>query len=172
MDKYGQMSKWNGSMGLLSIGILLIFSFIPWIISEDDESWFAIAITLYAIIWMFTVIAMWHIPLEISVSNSIFRINFPLRKKSFPINELKSASVYHVSKSLVAKFGCRYYFGWWGNFYDRNIGSLYLYASNLDELVLIELNNGKKYIVSCTDAQSMVDSINKRIGLIRPSQTK
>lgn len=157
------MSKWNRSMTVLSIGIVVGFSFIPWFIGDDNEIWFTIAIVGYAIVLLITLIAYWHIPLEISVSNTFFRVNFPLRKRIFPIKELKSANVYHATNDFVCKAGIRRYFGWWGKYYDRSLGILYVYASNLRQLVLVEMQDGRKYVISCSDASIMADSINKRL---------
>lgn len=167
MDKYGQMSKWDRSMTVLSIGIVVGGSFIPWIIGESNPEWFTVAIIAYAIILTVTMIAFWHIPLEVSVSNSFFRINFLLRKRVFPISDIKSAAVFNASKNFVCKEGIRNYFGWWGKYYDKSFGILYVYASNIRQLMLVEMNDGKKYIVSCSDAPIMAQCINRRIGKIQ-----
>lgn len=164
MDKYGQMSKWNRTMTVLSIGIVVGGSLIPWIIGDTNIEWFTIAIVIYSLILVLTMIAYWHIPLDISVSSTLLRVNFLLRKKVFPISDIKSATVFCAAKDFVCKAGIRGYFGWWGKYYDKSFGILYVYASNIRQLILVEMKDGKKYVISCSDAQTMARCINNRIG--------
>lgn len=163
MDKYGQMSKWDGSMINLSVGIILVLSLLSWLV-EDYGTWFLITIAVYAIVLAITLIAMWFIPLEVSVSNTFFRINFPMRRRILAIDRIRSAKVFDDIKGLKLRLGSRRFFGWWGYYFATGEGKMYVYASNLNQLVLIEMKDGSKYLVSCSDARTMANCIESRIG--------
>lgn len=51
------------------------------------------------------------------------------------------------------------FFGWWGWFRNKELGRFMMYAGNLDKLIYVELINGKKYVFSCDDPQTMAAAV-------------
>lgn len=163
MDRYGQMSKWDDVMMCCSVGLLFVFSIIPWIIGDDSSLLFSISIMVYIVIWIITIVALCNAPLDISVSNSFLRLNFPFRKRMILMDEVKSAKVIDGDDIFVRKIRFRGYFGWWGKYHNNVMGSVRVYASNLRNLVLVELKEGKNILLSCNDAPLLAETINKRM---------
>lgn len=163
MDKYGQMSRLDGSMVIFSVGVILGLSLLSWFV-EDYATCFLVTISVYAMFLGIILTAMFFVPLEVSVSNTFFRINFPMRRRIFTIDRLKSAKVFADKKGLKLMIGSRWFFGWWGRYFDTKEGRIYVYASNFNQLVLVELKDGLKYLISCSDASAMANCINSRIG--------
>jgi len=60
----------------------------------------------------------------------------------------------------VRTFGVGGFFGYYGKFYSRRIGSYNAYATNCKSLVLIQCNNGKKYVLSPEHADKFVERVN------------
>ncbi len=54
-------------------------------------------------------------------------------------------------------------FGYTGHMYSKKIGKFVVYARRAVDLVLIELKDGKKVVVSCDEPQQFVADIEKRI---------
>ncbi|MDE6653116.1 MAG: PH domain-containing protein [Muribaculaceae bacterium] len=162
MDKYGQMSKWDGSMIILSVGVILVLSLLSWLV-EDYSTYFLVIIAVYTIVLALTLTAMWFVPLEVSVSNTFFRINFPMRRRIIGIDRLRAAKVFDNKKGLRLRLGSRRFFGWWGIYMDSAEGRIYVYASNLNQLVLVEMKDGSKFLISCSDARTMANCIESRI---------
>lgn len=163
MDKYGQMSKWDGSMVFLSVGVILVLSLLSWFV-ESNDTYFLCTISVYSIMLTVTLIALWFVPLEVSVSSTFFRISFPMRRRLIPVGQIKSASVFDDKRELKIILGSRWFFGWWGRYSTANEGKLFVYASNLNQLVLVRMKDGSKYLVSCSDAKIMANCINSRLG--------
>lgn len=163
MDKYGQMSIWNKTMMIASIIIILLFSGLLCMIGIQRTWTSYIIYTLYGLFIFITVIALSKVPLDVSVSDTIFRINTPLRAKIIPLERIKSARQVPDDYQISLRFGSTGYFGWWGLFKSPEDGTVIVFASNLEELMLVEFVSGKKYIVSCSNAKEMSRQVEERI---------
>lgn len=163
MDKYGQMSIWNKTMMVASTIIILLISILPCIISINWTWTSYIIYALYALFILLTLIALSKVPLDVSVNDVIFRINTPLRAKITPLEAIKSITRFNDAGSLSVRLGSAGYLGWWGLYTTPALGKVNVFASNLQELVLVEFIDGKKYVVSCSNANEMTRQVKERL---------
>ena len=63
----------------------------------------------------------------------------------------------------IRTFGVGGFFGYYGKFYSRQIGSHNAYATNCKSLVLIQCTNGKKYVLSPEHADKFVEMVKRNI---------
>ncbi len=90
--------------------------------------------------------------------------------KFLPKNEIKSVEWYdkdgktlRMDKTTVRVAGNGGMFGYTGLWRNRDIGRFTIYARRLSGLVLIEMADGKKFVVSCDEPQALVDDLTSRI---------
>ncbi|MDE6113250.1 MAG: PH domain-containing protein, partial [Bacteroidales bacterium] len=48
----------------------------------------------------------------------------------------------------------------WCWYLNLERGKFFVYANRLDQLVLVKLKSGRKYVLSCENADKMADAIN------------
>lgn len=95
------------------------------------------------------------------VGNGNLEIVFPLRTKKIPLDSIKAVKPYQITMNFVCVFGSSAFGGWWGWFRNQELGRFMVYAANLDHVFFVELENGKRYVISCADSQTMTEAILK-----------
>lgn len=119
--------------------------------------------TLSGILFLSCLVSLYFMPLEIQVDNYNLNLVFPLRRRSFALKDIKVIKPYKVTMNFVRIWGSGAFFGWWGLYRNQELGRFFVYAANLDNVIYVELNNGKKYVISCLDSQKMTEEILKRL---------
>jgi len=85
----------------------------------------------------------------------------PLELKINQINDLQEISKSDLS-GTIRTFGVGGLFGYFGKFYNRKYGTMNWYVTQNKNRVLIELKNGKKYIIS-PDDQKFTENLRKKL---------
>lgn len=144
------------------VSLLFIATIIWTAISPSPESmlWLKYAVLGTIIATVIGVLA--YIPMRLNVDReyvSVSRLSGTLR---IPINEIRETR--KVTKSYIGNsirtFGSGGFMGYLGKFRHKTDGNYTMYATNLDEIVLIRTNN-KKYIFSCTNATKFIESVER-----------
>lgn len=159
-DMYKQKSTWSSYSVICTIVILALFiGIILYSISTDHENTFITYLLLVTLIAM-CVPALCFLPISVQVDKDSLNIAFSLRNKTIPLSEIARAEPYYDTRSLIRTFGSGGFFGWWGLFCNKELGHVMVYATGLKHLFLIELKNGRKYLVSCSDPEALCDIIH------------
>lgn len=119
--------------------------------------------TIGVIIIAYMCLTLFYMPLKISADERELSIHRSLRIKSIPLSEIQRIELCAptlAEKKLCASGG---FFGYWGWFSEPSIGTYFAYYGKASDCFLIELKNGKKYIIGCENAPDMVQYISKRI---------
>ena len=149
-------ASWDRSVKGLTIFVLLIiligitfvsFSIMNGSIASDNTllPWIGIIIGVLSI-----VIAYIMRPLRYKVGQSIIIIDRPIgnieiRKTDIQRVQLLDRSAFGKS---IRGFGVGGLFGYMGKFYSKSMGHYTAYVTNRNNLVLIKLKSGKKYLIS------------------------
>ncbi len=104
-----------------------------------------------------------YMPMSISVDDTNLNINRSLRIKSIPLKEIKSAKLCPPTMTERRICGSGGWFGYWGWFSEPSIGKYFAYYGKASDCFLVELKNGKKYLLGCDDAPNIVDYLSERI---------
>ena len=107
--------------------------------------------------------ALLYMPMSISVDDANLNINRSLRIKSIPLKEIKSVKLCPPTMAEKRICGSGGWFGYWGWFSEQSIGKYFAYYGKASDCFLIELKNGKKYLLGCNDAPEIVKYIAERI---------
>ena len=107
--------------------------------------------------------ALLYMPISISIDDTNLNINRSLRIKSIPLKEIKSVKLCPPTMAEKRICGSGGWFGYWGWFSEPSIGKYFAYYGKASDCFLLELKDGKKYLLGCTDAPEMVKYIAERI---------
>lgn len=155
MVTYRQSCKWSRFtwiMTLLVIGFIGLLGCLNSPRSCDEWMHFTVRTLLLVLV----LCAVYYCPLFMEVNHHYFYIVRLLRKKAIPLEEIAVAIPFDLkNKRPVRICGAGGFFGFWGWYYASGIGRLFLYATRLDNLLLIQLQSGRKYVVSCEDPAKM-----------------
>lgn len=113
--------------------------------------------------------AVWYMPMALVLDQDKLDIYRPLRIKTIPISDIQSVRLCPPTMGEKRIFGSGGFMGHYGWFSEPIIGKYFAYYGKASDCFLVTLNNGKKYMLGCTDAPEMVDAINI---LISSAKTK
>ncbi|MCM1142111.1 MAG: PH domain-containing protein [Muribaculum sp.] len=107
--------------------------------------------------------ALFYMPMSISADSANLNINRPLKIKSIPLKAIETVKLCSPTMTEKRICGSGGWFGYWGWFSEPSIGKYFAYYGKASDCFLVELKNGKKYLISCADAPKMVEVISERI---------
>ena len=108
-------------------------------------------------------IALFFMPLSISVKNGELNINRPLRIKSIPLSRREGVELFSPTMAEKRICGSGGWFGHYGWFNEPTIGKYFAYYGKASDCFLVTLKDGKKYVLGCEAPEAIVDFLNKHI---------
>ena len=116
------------------------------------------------VIWCMTILAsLFYMPLSISVDKTAIYINRSLKIKAIPLQNVLSVKMCSPTMGAIRICGSGGFFGYWGWFKERDLGKYFAYYGRSSDCFLVELKNGRKYMLGCKNPQKMVEYINSMI---------
>lgn len=158
MKKKVNLSAYSAIMTFFILGVLI--GIICWQ-AYKDVVW-AIWVLLGIIVSLCSV-ALYYVPLSISVDEKYLNINRPLRIKSIPLSDIKSAELCSPTMAEKRLCGSNGFFGYWGHFTEPSIGKYFAYYGKASDCFLITLTNNKKYLLGCQNAPEIITYITSRL---------
>ncbi|MBQ6604606.1 MAG: hypothetical protein IIX17_03255 [Tidjanibacter sp.] len=161
--KADQLVSWSACLILIAVAVLCFVM--------ESEEW--LATVLVGVIGIVTAAYTFAMsPQCIIVDGEGVGIRQRMGGKFLPLREIKSVEWYDKSgktlrldKTTIRVAGNGGMFGYTGRWRNKEIGTFTIYARRLTGLVLIEMADGKKIVVSCDEPQALVDDLTSRIGL-------
>ena len=166
MDKYGQLST-SSYFSIVLTSFILLFVYLSLSIIEIESTRSTVLVGCAVV--LFTVISfvgLCHYPLSVSVDNQEVQINFILFHKKINLSDISGVRDFNDGKNIKPVLGSYGFFGWWGIYTHRDIGTFRLTASSLENLVVLKLKNGKTRVISCNNSTEMARQIELRISYI------
>lgn len=137
--------------------ILLIIGIVS--CSDNESKLWALVVVSIALISF----SLFYFPTSIETTNSSLIIRRFLKSKIIPYSFISSADTCIPSAGGLRLCGSGGFLGYWGYFNDIIIGTYFGYYGNRNQCILIKLNNGKQYVVSCEEPIQMISSINDHL---------
>ena len=117
---------------------------------------------LLVIILLATVIVgVGYMPIQLKANNEKIKVGRLFGSLEVPLNEvveIRRISKSHIDNS-IRTFGSGGLFGYLGRFKNDRLGNYTMYATELNNLILIRTND-KKYVCSCSRSQKFVEYVN------------
>lgn len=150
---------------IITVAVILLFvGLIIWTDKDVDTSWI-----LWGTLVGLIISGLFYAPLSIAISSDCLIIHRLLRNKIIPLRNILKAEYCIPSVNSaggnIKMCGSGGFMGYWGYFRDNSIGTYFAYYGKRSQCVLIRLNSGKQYIVSCADPTLIVNSVNKYKGI-------
>lgn len=156
---YKQRNKWAGRSVIVTIlSVALLLGFGLYLLMAATKAVFLSYILLGSLAAI-CFCSLFFFPLEVQVGEKSLNIVFPMRIREISLKEISRVEPYQVTMNFVRICGSGAFFGWWGWFRNQELGKFMVYAANLDHVFLVELSNGKKYVISCSDPEIMCGEI-------------
>lgn len=104
--------------------------------------------------------AAFYAPVSIEVTDSDLLIHRYIKTKRIPLSEIRSVEL-HYPVGAVRTCGAGGFFGNWGYFSEKGIGSYFAYYGDPADCFLVKLNNGRRYLLGCENPSLVVDAIRE-----------
>lgn len=125
------------------------------------EMWWYISWSTFVAILL--IICLCYMPMSIGADENAIYINRSLKIKSIAMTEVKSVKLHTPSSGTIRTCGSGGFLGYWGWFREREVGNYFAYYGRMKDCFLVELKDGRKYLLGCKNAPDMVEYINKQI---------
>lgn len=155
MKKSVKLSTWCIAMTLIGLAVVLIVLYCA---DHPAAKWIAAGAFI-----ILCLTALFFMPLSVSIKDGGVNINRPLKTKSIPLNRIASAKLCPPTMAEKRICGSGGWFGYWGWFSEPSIGKYFAYYGKASDCFLVELKDGKKYMLGCEDAPAMVELINSKL---------
>lgn len=102
--------------------------------------------------------AAFYAPVSIEVTDSELLIHRLLKTKRVPLADIRSIER-HFPAGAIRTCGAGGFFGNWGRFSERGIGSYFAYFGDPADCFLVRLADGRKYLLGCTNPEAVISVI-------------
>ena len=151
----------TGTLTTLLVSVLLNGAVI-WPIALDIAivSWVMLATVAATLISQ-----LFYAPVSIELTDDALIVHRLLARKVIPVADIRRSASLHYPSGPIRTCGCSGFFGNWGYFTERGIGSYFAYYGDPADCFLVKLANGRKYMLGCRNAADFVAAIDSRISL-------
>ena len=140
-------------IGLIVLLVALYYSNDIWSIS-----------LISAVLVLLCALALFYMPLSVSVDDEYLCVNRSLRVKRIPISEISSITLMQPTMAERRIMGSGGWFGYWGWFRESSIGKYFAYYGKASDCFLVKLKNGCQYVLGCENPDDIVSRVSSIIG--------
>lgn len=147
LGKTGILTTCLVSVLLIAVGAWTLALNVPYV------AWSFVGIVLVSCIF-----TAFYAPVSIEVTDSELMIHRPLKTKRIPLADIRSIER-HFPAGAIRTCGGGGFFGNWGHFAERGIGSYFAYFGDPADCFLVKLAGGRKYLLGCTNPDAIISVI-------------
>ena len=122
-----------------------------------------IQLLLIVLLVVMSTVGLFYMPMSISADKYAIHINRSLKIKTIPMADVKSVRLCPPTMGAIRIFGSGGFLGYWGWFKERDLGKYFAYYGRSSDCFLVELKDGRKYMLGCKNAPKMVEYIQSLI---------
>lgn len=158
--------NWSGGVWAITIVTLVVLAGAGFYIASLN--WPTVMLWLkylLTIVFLTTVIAgMGYMPIRLKANGEKITVRRLFGSLEMSLNEVIETR--RISKSdidgSIQTFGSGGFFGYLGRFKNNRLGNYSMYATDLNNLILVRTRN-KKYVFSCSRPQEFVEFVNLQL---------
>ncbi len=137
---------------------------------------FAVFIAIFVVVpqgWFFcfygivvvgvSLLGLYYSPMSVRVTDTAIEVVRSLQIKEFLLADVKEVRLYSPTIGIVRICGSGGFMGYWGWFWERELGRYFAYYGKAFDCFLVVLKDGRKYLLGCQDAPEMVEAICGRM---------
>ncbi len=153
---------------VLSVLTLIIIAGVFFYQILGDHSWYAYL--LYAMLLILCLGVLIYMPVSVSVDDEYLCVNRSFWVKRFPLADIKSIGFIRPPMKGMRILGSGGWFGYWGWFWTRELGTYFCYYGKASDCFLVRLKNGRMYMLGCRNPRSIVNYVSERIAGLPKSE--
>ena len=162
MEYKASLSK-TSKIITVAVSLLMLIIVIKAFVDLKNEVWW---LASFALLFILTVIGGWAYGIKsYEIKDNLLFIKRPIGSRQFSLHSLKKAE--HIPRRELwmsfRLFGSGGFFGYYGRFYNANYGSMRMFATNLNNAVMLTLNDGRKIVVTPDDPENFIDAVTKKL---------
>ena len=123
----------------------------------------SIQLLLTVLLVVISTVGLFYMPISISADKNAIYVNRSLKIKAIAMANVKSVRLCPPTMGAIRICGSGGFLGYWGWFRERDLGKYFAYFGRSSDCFLVELKNGRKYMLGCKNPQKMVEYINSMI---------
>ncbi|MDE7408350.1 MAG: PH domain-containing protein [Muribaculaceae bacterium] len=148
------------SLVLSTAGIVIFAVALFYYMFKNDSS---LVYFYSALVFLLAFSVLWYSPMYVSVDEKTLNIGRSLRIKSIKLSDIQSVRISPPTMGERRICGSGGFFGYWGWFRERDLGTYFAYYGKASDCFLVTLTNGRKYMIGCNDPDEMVTAIQSAI---------
>lgn len=148
--------NWDIKIWGITVFVILLLvaaDVVAWLYADGAVKWIVVGISVVLI-----VISAFMAPVKIRITSTGIVLFKLIGKKRFLYSDMKSIALCDLQVSpnirIAGSGGVMGYTGW---FYNKHIGRFIAYIGSMYRTVLITMNNGRQYVVSCLNPDKLVE---------------
>ena len=153
---------WSGGVLSITIVVLLVLVGSVFFVWPCPILWLRYLLIIIFIASI--IVGLGYMPIRLEVNNKQITLKRLFGPLEIPINTI--VEINQIPKSeingSIRTFGSGGFFGYLGQFKNNRLGNYTMYATELNNLMLIRTNN-KTYVFSCTRAKELIKYINSKL---------
>lgn len=130
-------------------------------LNQPDNKWVIMLLGIVIVGLLFS--TLFYMPLSISVDENDLIIIRPLRSKRISLEDIAEVMLCSPTIAEHGICGSRGWYGYYGWFREPTLGKYFAYYGKASDCFLVTLKNDRKYMLSCTEAPSIVAEVNSRL---------
>ena len=119
-----------------------------------------VRLALAGVMLLMLLSALFWMPVSISADKYAICVKRCLKTKVLHMADIKSVKLCPPTMSTIRICGSGGFLGYWGWFRERDLGKYFAYYGRSGDCFLVELKDGRKYMLGCKNAPSMVQYVN------------
>ena len=167
MKKKVSLSKSVKIMTAIFLPILFIadLSVLVTAFSNNDEILVTIMMLSLFLIISVSIFSIYaYSPRYITVSDSHICLYRGIGKVQIKYSDITDFGIFNNKEFAARTFGIGGIFGYTGKFYTKTLGNHTEYVGNYSQAFYLILRNGKKYVFSCEDRDTVLKELKDKIG--------
>lgn len=152
-----KLSLFSSIITIIVLISLIIGVFVTW--NEEKEK----SMILFAIIVGLLLVSFYYYPKFIEATDKNLIIHRQFKDKIISYASIKSVERCFPSIGGLRLCGSGGFLGYWGYFTDIVIGNYFGYYGDRSQCILIQLTDGKQYVISCEQPDEIICTISKHL---------
>ena len=155
-----QQVTWNWLAVILTLGTMLLLVIGMMATRDDPTKYYFLGFLLLGLLAM----NWFYSPRAIATEDNSIVVCRRLKRKKLQFSDIKSISYYTPQVFSGLKLcGSGGFGGYWGWYSAADIGTYFAYFGDPNSCFLIELKNGRKYVLGCDNPESIIEEVKKGI---------
>jgi len=146
--------------GTIIIGLLVLFVWLSYfMLSEGSPIGFTVFLSLIALYFLIIVLPYLFSPRSFILTTNGVLIKRHLRSILIPYSEISSVRRISWTWRVFRLGASGGLYGFFGLFYIGDLGKVWMYVTDRDKMILIEMKQGTKYIISPSNPQEFLEKL-------------